>query len=43
MTLLRRDIGKNKVLLWLVEAIMANYPDGVLLIGGYLPAGCLIM
>ncbi len=37
MTLLRRDIGKNKVLLWLVEAIMANYPDGVLLIGGYLP------
>lgn len=35
--ILRRDIGKNKVLLWLVEAIMANYPDGVLLIGGYLP------
>ena len=25
MTLLRRDIGKNKVLLWLVEAIMASY------------------
>ena len=24
MTLLRRDIGKNKVLLWLVEAIMAK-------------------
>ena len=36
MCLLRRDIGKNKPLLWLVEAIMANYPDGVLLIGGYL-------
>lgn len=37
MNLLRRDIGKNKPLLWLVEAVMANYPDGVLLIGGYLP------
>ena len=36
MMLLRRDIGKNKPLLWLVEAIMKNYPGGVLLIGGYL-------
>lgn len=25
MNLLRRDIGKNKPLLWLVEAVMANY------------------
>lgn len=37
MCLLRRDIGKNKPLLWLIEAVMANYPGGVLLIGGYLP------
>src|SRR5699024_505644 len=37
MGLLRRDIGKNKPLLWLIEAIMANYPGGHLLIGGYLP------
>ena len=36
MNLLRRDIGKNKVLLWFIEAVMSNYPDGVLLIGGYL-------
>ena len=35
MKLLRRDIGKNKVLLWFVEAVMANYPNAVLLIGGY--------
>lgn len=36
MTLLRRDIGKNKVLLWFIAAVMSNYPNGVLLIGGYL-------
>lgn len=36
MQLLRRDIGKNKTLLWFVEAVMGNYPNGVLLIGGYL-------
>lgn len=36
MRLLRRDIGKNKTLLWFVEAVMSNYPNGVLLIGGYL-------
>lgn len=36
MSMLRRDIGKNKVLLWFVEAVMSNYPNGVLLIGGYL-------
>jgi len=36
MALLRRDIGKNKTLLWFVEAVMSNYPNGVLLIGGYL-------
>lgn len=37
MKLLRRDIGKNKPLLWFIEALMANYPDGRLMIGGYLP------
>lgn len=37
MQLLRRDIGKNKTLLWFVEEVMANYPDGRLMIGGYLP------
>lgn len=37
MKLLRRDIGKNKPLLWLVEATMDNYPNGRLMIGGYLP------
>lgn len=37
MRLLRRDIGKNKPLLWFVEAVMSNYPDGRLMIGGYLP------
>lgn len=37
MRLLRRDIGKNKALLWFVEAVMGNYPDGRLMIGGYLP------
>lgn len=37
MMLLRRDIGKNKPLLWFIEACMSNYPDGRLMIGGYLP------
>ena len=37
MKLLRRDIGKNKPLLWFIEALMANYTDGRLMIGGYLP------
>lgn len=35
MNLLKRDIGKNKVLLWYAEAVMSNYPNGALLIGGY--------
>lgn len=35
MNLLKRDIGKNKKLIWYAEAVTANYPDGVLLIGGY--------
>lgn len=35
LNLLRRDIGKNKVLIWYAGAVMENYPDGVLLIGGY--------
>ena len=38
MRLLKRDIGKNKVLLWYLEALMSNYPDNHLCIGGYLPA-----
>ena len=38
MDMLKRDIGKNKVLLWFLEALMANYPGGHLCIGGYLPA-----
>lgn len=38
MEMLRRDIGKNKKLIWYVGTIMANYPDGHLCIGGYLPA-----
>ena len=37
MSLLRRDIHKNKSLLWLIERIMSNYPNEKLLIGGYLP------
>lgn len=37
MRLLRRDVGKNKPLLWFLEALMANYPNGALVIGGYLP------
>lgn len=37
MELLRRDIGKNKTLLWFVEALLSTYPDGRLVIGGYLP------
>lgn len=36
MKLLRRDIRKNKVLLWFIGAVMENYPDGRLMIGGYL-------
>lgn len=38
MNLLRRDIGKNKILLWFIGAVMENYPGGHLCIGGYLPA-----
>lgn len=38
MEMLRRDIGKNKVLLWFLEALMSNYPGNHLCIGGYLPA-----
>lgn len=38
MGLLRRDVGKNKILLWFLEALMANYPGEHLCIGGYLPA-----
>ncbi len=37
MRLLHRDIRKNKVLLWFVGACMENYPNGALVIGGYLP------
>ena len=36
MSLLNRDIGKNKILLWLLGAVMANFPNGRLIIGGYL-------
>lgn len=36
MKLLRRDIAKNDTLLWLSEAVMENYPNGALCIGGYL-------
>lgn len=38
MGLLRRDIGKNKTLLWFIEALMSNYPGAHLCIGGYLPS-----
>lgn len=38
MEMLRRDIGKNKVLLWFLGALMENYPGEHLCIGGYLPA-----
>lgn len=38
MEMLRRDIGKNKVLLWFLGAFMSNYPGNHLCIGGYLPA-----
>lgn len=38
MEMLRRDIGKNKVLLWLLGTLMSNYPGNHLCIGGYLPA-----
>lgn len=37
MKLLRRDIRKNKPLLWFIEAVMSNYPEGRLIIGGYMP------
>lgn len=36
MTLLNRDIGKNKPLLWFVGALMENYPGDHLCIGSYL-------
>ena len=38
MEMLRRDIRKNKVLLWFLGALMSNYPGNHLCIGGYLPA-----
>ncbi len=38
MELLRRDIGKNRALLWFIEALMSNYPGAHLCIGGYLPS-----
>lgn len=38
MEMLRRDIGKNKVLLWFLGALMSNYLGNHLCIGGYLPA-----
>ena len=38
MEMLRRDVGKNKVLLWFLGALMSNYPGNHLCIGGYLPA-----
>lgn len=38
MEMLRRDIGKNKVLLWFLGALMSNYPGNHLCIGGHLPA-----
>lgn len=38
MEMLRRDIGKNKVTLWFLGALMSNYPGKHLCIGGYLPA-----
>lgn len=38
MRMLKRDIKKNKTLLWFVGEVMKNYPNGHLCIGGYLPA-----
>lgn len=38
MKMLKRDIGKNKTLLWFLAALMENYPGNHLCIGGYLPA-----
>ena len=38
MEMLRRDVSKNKVLLWFLGALMRNYPGNHLCIGGYLPA-----
>lgn len=31
MAMLRRDIGKNKVLLWLVEELLKNHGDGLII------------
>lgn len=36
MKFLKRDIHKNKALIWLIKAITSNYPNGSLIIGGYL-------
>lgn len=38
MEFLRRDVGKNKPLIWFLESVMSNYPGEHLCIGGYLPA-----
>ena len=38
MEMLRRDVGKNKVLIWFLGALMSNYPENHLCIGGDLPA-----
>lgn len=36
MKFLKRDIHKNKALIWLIETVTSNYPNGSLIIGGYL-------
>ena len=36
MKFLKRDIHKNKALIWLIETIISNYPNNSLIIGGYL-------
>ena len=36
MKLLKKDIHKNKTLLWFIEALSSNYPNSTLIIGGYL-------
>lgn len=38
LRMLKRDIGKNKVLQWFLTTLMSNYPGSHLCIGGYLPA-----
>lgn len=38
LRMLKRDIGKNKVLQWFLATLMSNYPGNHLCIGGYLPA-----